>query len=1234
MKKYVLSLALACLVIGAFFLYRVPTHSTSTSWSPTVEKVNFYQAKRHGKIPKAEQRPNDWFYLQRAYPGTVIPQGKQMAAIEATQQLIAENRDKSGDDVTWSESGPTNIPGRITDIAAWDDDVSLVYAASASGGVYKSTYYGVSWTPVFDQEGVMSIGAVAIDQQNPDVVYVGTGEANSASDTYEGTGIYKSTDGGTTWNNIGLPYSFHIGRIVVDPLRPDTVYVAVGGRHFGTTNPERGLYRSTNGGTDWEQTLYISDSTSCIDVALHPSTGTLIAAMWEKVRNLDRKDFDGLTSGLWRSTDFGETWSQLTNGLPSPAPTIGRIGVSIDPNSNVAYAVYSNGAGEFVGLYKSTDLGTSWTQTNDGAMEIDLYGYSDYQFGWYFGNVRVVPGDPNTVYALGVRLFKSTDGGNSWFIRDNGLHVDHHAMYILPSNPTIAYEGSDGGFALTSTAADQWTVRQNMGNTQFYAITIDELDPQVLYGGAQDNGTMQALSGTADNWIPILGGDGFYCLVDRTNSNVVYAEYQYGSFVKSVNRGTSFSYAINGMDYNNERHGWSTPVAMYYGNSAILYYGSNYLYKTINGAGDWFKISDDLTNGPGLAAPGVITTIAPARTDDQVVYVGTSDANVWVTTNGGANWNLINSGLPNRWVTRLTVDPADAAIAYVALSGYAEASHLPHIYRTTDYGQNWASIAGNLPDAPVNDIIVDNFDHSSLFIATDFGVFITHDLGVSWAAFGSGMPINTVHDLAFHESTRKLVAGTHGRSMYSTTVPCPDPTDPDGDGIGTLCDNCPNTYNPDQLDSDGDGIGDVCDDCTDTDHDGYGDPGFPANTCQLDNCPTIYNPDQADSDGDGAGDACDFREASYDTISTPCLNLIVGNNGDFGKQGKQRVNLDYATHGDCDPTASIYLFDGGPVIGYVNGSDTTVATAIYDVGDFILPDLGNPTVPTQTTSEYDMYESGTIITPDSGVALEMTWWSPKATDSCNFVICGMRIYSYSGASQDNISMGIVADWDIPSDNQAENWSGYDITRKLVYLQGTGYGCQNNEDRYGGQAYLGSRHYDDCALTSTVRNLTALDNMIYVWPQGGFRHDQLYELMQESGEHDLSYQVDASCIITFSNDVDLAVDDTVYFYAILATLRNGSITEFRNSVDKARAWFENHVAYDFACPYVCGDADGSSIVNIADAVFVISYIFGGGNAPNPIEAGDASCDGVTNISDVVYLIAYIFGGGAPPCANCE
>lgn len=1230
LKKYGVIAAVTCLFAAAGIVELSQSDRAVGSDDYTIAKLNFYSAKNHGKVPKAQRRPNDWFYQQRAYPYDHIPEGKQLQAGEQAIALRNVDQATAFDDVTWVEAGPVNIPGRITDIAVPDSDLALVYVGSASGGVFKSTNYGSNWTPVFDDVGVMSIGAVAINQQNPDIVYAGTGEANSASDTYEGTGIYKSTDGGNSWANIGLPNSYHIGRIVVDPLRPETVYVAVGGRHFGGTNPERGLYRSADGGANWEQRLYLSDSTSCIDVALHPSSGTLIAAMWEKVRYLDRKDFDGITSGLWRSTDYGETWSELTNGLPSPATNISRIGVTIEPTTGVAYSVYADGDGFCAGVFKSTDLGASWSQVNDAVLLDNLYGYPDYQFGWYFGNIRVAPGDPNTVYALGVELFKSSDGGASWSDITGVLHVDHHAMYIYPVMTEILYDGSDGGVAFSASEGAQWSRRLNHSNTQFYAITIDQQEPQALYGGTQDNGTMRTLTGLTYDWIEILGGDGFYCLVDYSNSNIVYAEYQYGQLHKSTDRGETFSYALYGIDYDNERHNWNTPVAMDPNDPQILYYGSNFLYRTDDGAANWYKISDDLTNGPGLDINRYLTTIGLSRLSDQVVYVGTSDANVWVTTNGGTDWNLITTGLPPHWVTRVAVDPANDAVAYVTLSGYAEASHLPHIYRTTDYGQNWVAIHGNLPDAPINDVIIDNYDDSTLYAATDFGVYVTTDLGSNWAALGTGMPVNTVHDLAFHEPTRKLVAGTHGRSMYYTTVPCPDPTDSDGDGIGDLCDNCPDDDNPDQLDSDNDGTGDACDECTDGDGDGFGDPGYAANTCADDNCPDIYNPDQTDSDGDGIGDVCDYRALSYDTVASSCLSLIVGNNGDFGKRGQGRANLDYAAHGDCDPGADIYVYDGAPVIGYIRGSDTTAATAIFNANGFILPDNAKPTLPTVTTAEYDVYKSGTLITPDSAVAVEMAWWAPKAGDSCGFVINAMQVYNYSGQPQDNISVALVSDWDIPSTSGAENGSGYDQTRRLVFQQGIGFGCQDNYDRYGGPAYIGSRRYDECAISAAApRNAFVEDNSIYVWPQSGFRTQELYQLMQRQGYDDLPYDVDAHALMTFSNDVDLAVGDTIFFYTILATTRNG-LFDLRSNVDKGVKWFYDHVADEFACPYVCGDANGDGTVNISDVVALIYYIFGGGPAPQPLEAGDTDCSDVVNISDVVYLISYIFGGGPPPC----
>lgn len=815
-------------------------------------EVAQYMTENDGKIPKAASRPNDWFYMQRAYPYTSIPTQARLDAAEQARKLARESAAKGAKSVVWAEAGPKNIPGRITDLAVHPSEPEVIYVASAAGGVFKSTDFGNSWTAVFDSTGVQSIGAIAIHPYDPDILYVGTGEANTSGDSYEGTGIYKTDDGGASWTYVGLPESYHIGRIVIDPMWPETVYVAAAGKLFGT-NPERGVYRSTNGGANWEQILHLTDSTAAIDLALHPSTGTLFAAMWERWRNPRERRVGGWSSGLYRSLDRGDNWSLLSGGLPAPADDLGRIGVSVDPESNTVYAIYCDHPGDFMGVYRSTDLGDTWTRTNDGALDGILGG-----FGWYFGQIRVAPGSPDVVFALGVYMFRSVNGGNSWSYADWGIHVDHHALQIQPSDHHQVYGGCDGGVNYTVNGGDSWTTYVDMHNTQFYAITIDQQNPQRLYGGTQDNGTMRTLTGATDDWDRILGGDGFYVIVDPTDPDVIYAEYQWGYLSKSTDGGYGFDYAMDGIDYYSDRHNWNTPIAIDPSNHNTLYYGSQRLYQTTNGAGYWSTISGDLTDGddPGNLTFGTITTIDVAATDGDVIYVGTDDANVWVTLNGGGDW-LDRSGLlPNRWVTRVAVDPRSAGVAYVTFSGYREGEYLPHIFRSTNYGETWRDISGNLPDAPVNDVIVDPLEDSTLYIGTDFGVFITENLGQSWSMLGTGLPLAPVHDLAYHVPTRKLVAGTHGRSMYSTTI-AGSPDDTDGDGVADTADNCPDDFNPDQTDTDFDGLGDSCDLCTDTDGDGYGNPGYPANTCDEDNCPMTYNPDQSDVDNDAVGDSCD-----------------------------------------------------------------------------------------------------------------------------------------------------------------------------------------------------------------------------------------------------------------------------------------------------------------------------------------------------------------------------------------
>ena len=743
-----------CFMIAIVWAFS--NHQTSSHFSKLRPDIELEQEQ------EIEEKPNDWFFLQRAYPLGDIPIQQRLASLEQARQMREKMGNKSG--VVWSEAGPTNIPGRITDLAIHPNYPNTIYAGAACGGVFKSTDNGVSWTPIFDVYGTPSIGALAVHPNDPQILYVGTGEANSSGDSYSGTGIYKSTNGGSTWTHMGLDSSYHIGRIAINPQNPEIVYVAVLGKLFGT-NPERGLYKSTDGGATWEQKLFISDSTACVDVALNPaSPETVYVAMWERLRLPQRRKVGGLTSGIWKSTNGGNTWTQLTTGLPAPADTVGRIGLSVSPSSpNILYAIYCDHPGDFMGVYKSTNHGNSWTRTNDGALQGFLGG-----FGWYFGNIRVDPTDPNRVFVLGLDLYRSTNGGSSWSEVGSSVHVDHHAMFISPNDHNRVYLGCDGGVYLSTNGGTGWNLCTSQPSTQFYAITIDHLNPQRLYGGTQDNGTLRTLTGASNDWEEIFGGDGFYCNIDYTNSNVIYAEYQWGWLVKSMDLGYSWNYVMDGINYYDDRHNWCTPVITDPVNHNVLYYGSNRLYKTTDGGNWWNAISGDLTNGPGSGnlTYGTLTTIDVAPSNTQVIYVGTDDANVWVTKNGGGNWTKIITGLPNRWITRVTVDPYADSIAYVTLSGYKSDSSLPHIYRTTNYGNTWQSISSNLPEAPINDVIVDPINPSVIYVGSDVGVYVSENLGGSWTPLGANLPITTVNDLAFHQPTRSLVAGTHGRSMF------------------------------------------------------------------------------------------------------------------------------------------------------------------------------------------------------------------------------------------------------------------------------------------------------------------------------------------------------------------------------------------------------------------------------------------------------------------------------------
>ncbi len=719
---------------------------------------SFQNAEKRAKEDKENRQPNDYLFLQRAYPFETVPSEAYYDAMEWARNKAAGRNDA----VSWEPAGPTNVGGRITDIAMHPSDLQTIYAATASGGVWKSTNAGANWLPVTDGLPSLSIGDLAIDPSDKNTIYCGTGETNGGggSVTYDGRGVFKSTDGGSTWTSLGLENTGSIGRIEVDPKNPNRVFVAAMG-HLFDNNEERGVYRSTDGGLTWEKKLFVNDSVGVIDLVINPENpDTVFAATWERIRRPYTRRYGGPGSGVWRSSDGGDTWTKLGGGLPAGNQT-GRMGIAVSPsNPATLYVTHANIIGSFTGVYKSVNNGNTWS-----ALSLDSDpGYSSY--GWWFGQIRVDPVDAGKVYNLGVDWRKTTDGGVSWnSVTSLYLHADYHALYIHPANPNFMVAGNDGGVFISEDGGDTWE-QKPFPVTQFYTSEIDFQNPDNFYGGAQDNGTWRTLTGNPDEWEFFNGGDGFVTLVNPIDNNIIYSESQYGGF-----------YGTNGASPPAaQRYNWNTPYIFDPNNPDVMYIGAEKLFKSVDGGLNWSAISSDLSNGnagQNFVVYGTITTIAASPLDGNTLMAGTDDGNVWFTGTGGANWTKVSADLPKRWITRVVADLWNVNTGYVCLSGYRHFDYMAHIYKTTDKGQTWASVSGDLPDVPVNDLIPDPLDPNTWYIATDVGVLVTYNAGENWEPLGTELPNVPILDLTLHAPTRTLVAATYGRSMFKATLPLP-----------------------------------------------------------------------------------------------------------------------------------------------------------------------------------------------------------------------------------------------------------------------------------------------------------------------------------------------------------------------------------------------------------------------------------------------------------------------------
>lgn len=753
--------------------YNILAASISLFLSIIFFSSNFFSGKYATTYKEKEEKdsklyPYEWTYLKKTFPYMDADPRAYIDALEQAHKLQRETAEnilsKGQNSAQWEFAGPVNVGGRVVDIEFNPSDPNIIYAGFATGGVFKSTDMGVSWFPIFDDQAVLTVGDLVIDPQNPDVVYVGTGEANGGHNNFPGGGVFKSTDAGSAWNFLGLEETTSIGRMLVHPTNSNIVYLAAVGSYF-SPNTERGVYKSTDGGASWNKSLFISDSTGAIDIIMDPiNPDRMMAAMWERVRRPTSSHLYGPSSGIYKTTDGGTNWNLIppSAGLPDPSSqNVGRIGLALSQiNPEIIYALYNDGA-NIISLYKSTNFGNSWTDVDpDNELNGGTGGFS-----WYFGQVRVHPTNPDIVFVLDVALMRSSNSGTNWS-ENYQTHVDHHALAFNPNDANIVILGNDGGMNKSTNAGVNWGAHIQLPATQFYEIGLDANNSLAYYGGTQDNGTNRTQNGGLNNWQHIYGGDGFYVLVDFTNPNIVYAESQFGNLGKSTTGGGggSFSPATTGIN-GSEPTNWSTPVIMDPNNSNILYYGTNYLYRTINSADNWTKISPQLTdyNGGRL---GTLTTMAVAPTNSNVIYVGTDDSHVWVSSDNGSTWNEISDGLPVRWVTRVAVDPTNENIVYVTFNGLKWRDPQPHVFRSTDKGASWTDISNNLPDAPVNAFAVDPIEPSRLYLGNDVGMYVSFNSGQSWWVLGEGLPVLPVSDIKIHPTTRELVAGTYGRSMY------------------------------------------------------------------------------------------------------------------------------------------------------------------------------------------------------------------------------------------------------------------------------------------------------------------------------------------------------------------------------------------------------------------------------------------------------------------------------------
>ncbi len=679
--------------------------------------------------------------------------------------------------------GPATMSGRISCLAVDPTDETTVYVGAAGGGVWKTTNAGATLDPVFD-EYTQSIGAIAIAPSDPQTVYVGTGEPWPRNSVSIGDGVYKTIDGGQRWKMVGLPQSEHIGAIIVHPDDPATVFVAALGPLW-SDGEERGVFRSTNGGESWERVLYLDAATGAADISLDPSNPQILfASMWSHRRYPDSFDSGyGGTSGLYRSTDGGATWNRLTEGLPDE--TLGRIGVAVAPgNGQVVYASVETGTKETKGLYRSEDGGDSWALVDRG--------FNNQVRPFYFADLTVDPSNDSIVAKNGLSGIISEDRGKTWRDFDPRVHSDSHAIWIDPVDGRHLLVGTDGGVYESRDRGRTFRMWQNLPVSQYYHVSVDRASPYRIYGGLQDNGSWYGPSSkpggiTNADWSKTLGGDGFYSFRHPTREYLVFSEYQGGGLARYDERNgrAKMISPYRTADTDPLRFNWNAPVHLS-SDGGRLYFGSQYLFRSADDGDSWQRISPDLSTndttyqqqqrsgGLSLDNSGAenyttIYTVAESPLDENTIWVGTDDGNLQLTMDGGSNWTLLNDHLPElpegSWVTFVEPSPHDNFTAFVTFDNHRRGDLATYIYRTEDAGESWSRLTDPDLEGYALSIRQDLVNPDLLFLGTEFGLFISLDLGTTWAPFRNNLPRVGIRDMVIHPEAGDLVMATHGRGV-------------------------------------------------------------------------------------------------------------------------------------------------------------------------------------------------------------------------------------------------------------------------------------------------------------------------------------------------------------------------------------------------------------------------------------------------------------------------------------